>query len=231
MPGKRFNNMAEAAFLLGTLLIALGTTLLSRAGFGMSMVVAPAYVLSAHFPSVSDGTMCYLYYGVLVATAMGMRRRFCLSYLFSFFAAVLFGLAVDAFAWCMSFLPEPSFLGRVALYLIGVPISALSIALLLHSYFPPQPPELFVKTLAAVGKRDVYRMKYLYDIASLLLSAGLSLLFFRQLRFIGPGTFVAALVNGPLIGYFGRKMEKIADFSPLIPALGRYFSAEESTIA
>ena len=229
MPTKPVNKMAEAAFLLGTLLIALGTTLMSKAGFGMSMVVAPAYVLSDLFLTITPGTMCYLYYGVLVLLAMLLRRGFRVTFLFSFFASMLFGFAVDGFTWCFGFITAPSLPVRVLLYVLGLPVSSLSIALLLHSYFPPQPPELFVKEVAALLRRDVYKVKYAYDIASLLLAATLSLLFFRQLRYVGIGTFVTAVFNGPLIGFFGRKMDKIIDFSPLFPAVGKFFTEKKKS--
>ena len=35
----------EAAYVLGMIILALGTALMERADFGMSMVVAPAYLL------------------------------------------------------------------------------------------------------------------------------------------------------------------------------------------
>ena len=40
----------ELAYVLGILALALGTALMERADFGVSMVVAPAYLL--HFVSV-----------------------------------------------------------------------------------------------------------------------------------------------------------------------------------
>ena len=44
MKNKRICS-AELAYVLGIVILAFGTALMERAGFGMSMVVAPAYLL------------------------------------------------------------------------------------------------------------------------------------------------------------------------------------------
>ena len=42
---KNKNFYTEIAYVLGVILVALGTALVERANFGVSMVVAPAYVI------------------------------------------------------------------------------------------------------------------------------------------------------------------------------------------
>ncbi|MBE5772279.1 MAG: hypothetical protein E7336_13050, partial [Clostridiales bacterium] len=54
----------EAAYFLGMILLAVGTALMERADFGMSMVVAPAYILqlkiSEFLPFFSFGMAEYM---------------------------------------------------------------------------------------------------------------------------------------------------------------------------
>ena len=230
MPEKKFTRCAELSFAIGIVLLGLGTSLMSKAGFGMSMVVAPAYVLSDLWPGVSTGTMCYVYQGILVLITCLLRRRFRLSYLFSFLSAVLFGWMVDFFSnFCFAGIVNPGLGARILLFCVGLPINSVSIAFLLHTYFPPQAPELFVKELAGLIQKDIYKVKYAYDLFSLLLSVGLSLLFFREFRYIGVGTFICAFLNGPIIGLTGRFLDKIADFSPFFPKLGKFFLEGEKS--
>lgn len=226
---KRFNRCGELSWLIGTVLLGLSTALMSKAGFGMSVVVSPAYVLADLFEFISAGTMCYICQGFLVAVTCLMIKRINLSFLFTFFSAVSFGLLVDFFSnICFGFINEPGMAWRILLFCLSLPVNSISIAFLLHSYFPPQAPELFVKEFAAVTGGDIYKLKYIYDICSLVLSVAMSFIFFGELRFIGVGTFACALLNGPIIGFAGRLMDKNADFSPFFPKIGRYFIEEET---
>ena len=52
--------------MAGTAFLSFGTALQQAAGFGMSMVVAPAYVLADWVGFIPAGTMCYLFQGFLI---------------------------------------------------------------------------------------------------------------------------------------------------------------------
>ena len=87
------------AYLLGTFLLAMGTAMVVFGTFGISMVVAPAYILhlklSQVLPWFSYGVAAYVVQGVLLVIMMLILRRFRLSYLFSFVTAVLYALEGD----------------------------------------------------------------------------------------------------------------------------------------
>ena len=89
----------ELSYLLGILILALGTAFMERANFGVSMVVAPAYILhlkiSEYLPFFSFGMACYTFQAVLLVVLMLVVRKRKLSYLFSFFSAVIFGFTLD----------------------------------------------------------------------------------------------------------------------------------------
>ena len=90
---------SEAAYLAGLAVLAVGTALMEAADFGLSMVVAPAYlihlVISPVFPVFSFGMAEYVLQGILLVLLMIAMRRVKLSYLFSFVTAVLYGLMLD----------------------------------------------------------------------------------------------------------------------------------------
>lgn len=220
----KLKKCGEASFLLGVVLLGLATSLMSKAGFGLSMVVAPAYVLAEKTGFIPAGAMCYICQGFLVVVTALMMGRFKISYLFSFISAVLFGLAVDFFTQvCLAWAAEPGLGLRILFFCIGLPVNSLSIALLFHTYFPPQAPELFVKEFAAKFGKEVYKIKYLYDMCSCALSILLSLLFFRKLMFIGVGTVISTFVNAPLIGLFGKGLDKIGEYGPRFPKIAGLF--------
>ena len=68
MKGKRIF-YCELAYFFGIVVLAFGTALMEKADFGMSMVVAPAYLIhlkiSEYVPSFSFGMSEYIFQAVL----------------------------------------------------------------------------------------------------------------------------------------------------------------------
>lgn len=83
----------ELAYFLGLVILAVGTGFMEKADFGMSMIVAPAYVIylkvSQVLPWFSFGMAEYTLQAVLLLVMMMVLRRFQVRYLFSFVTAVV----------------------------------------------------------------------------------------------------------------------------------------------
>lgn len=198
---------AEWAFLGGTVLLAFGVALMAKADLGIGMVVAPAYLVHLKWPQISFGQGEYILQGILlVLVGLGMGR-FRWSYLFSFVAALLYGFVLDLFVPFMELAPS-TLPFRMGFYLLGLLICALGIALFFRTYLPPQVYELFVKELSGRFRIPMHRFKQGYDIGSLLVALVLTLVFFGEIRALGIGTVIAALLNGPLIGFMGRFLDR-----------------------
>ena len=72
----------EAAYICGIIILALGTALMERADFGVSMVVAPAYLIhlkvSELLPFFSFGMSEYVFQAVLLvllSLVMGKLKK------------------------------------------------------------------------------------------------------------------------------------------------------------
>ena len=154
---------SEAAYALGIVILALGTALMEKADFGMSMVVAPAYLLhlklSQRFAFFSFGMAEYMLQGViLLLLAIGMRR-FKRAYLFSFVTAVLYGFALDAMMALAAPLDAHTFALRAIWYVLGMLVCSLGVALFFHTYISPEAYELFVKEMAEKTGKPIARVK------------------------------------------------------------------------
>lgn len=223
----------EAAYAVGLLLLALGTALTERGGFGISMVVAPAYLLhlklSGFFPWFSFGLAEYAFQAVVLLVLMVLMKQGKLSYLLSFVTTVLYGLALDASMAVTVLLPADTVLSRAAVYIPGVLVCAAGISLLFRTYLPPEAYELFVKELSAKLKKPIPAVKTAYDCGSLLLSVILSFAFFGKIVGIGFGTVICALANGILIRLFTGLFEKFFVFRARFP-LKPYFEEREEIL-
>ena len=214
---------SELAYVLGIFALAVGTALSQRADFGMSMVVAPAYLLhrkvSQVLPAFSFGVAEYaVQAGLLLALAL-ITRRPKRSYLLSFATEIVYGLALDLAVRALGLLPAPATADRVFCFAAGLLLCATGVAFLFHTYLPPEAYELFVKELAAVFGFRIERVKTIYDCCSCLVGVLLSFAFYGFGRFEGVklGTVICALVNGWLIGRIGKALEAAFDFRDALP--------------
>lgn len=211
---KKLCVYTEAAYLFGILFLAIGTAFVEKAGFGMSMVVAPAYLVylkcSQFFSFVTFGMGQYIFQGLLIILTALVLRRFKLSYLFSFVTAVIYGLALDVFVALFGFITADTMVFRIIYYIIGVPCVSLGVAFMFHTYLAPEAYEMVVKEISEKFSFNTGRCKTVYDLSSLLLSVIMSFAFFGfgVFKGVGVGTVICALVNGTIIGLFGNYMDK-----------------------
>lgn len=199
----------EACYLLGLFTLALGTVLMTRADFGVGMVVAPAYVCYLTFsrllPWFTFGMAEYLLQAALLIAMCLFLGRFRLRYLWSAVTVLLYGLVLDGL---MALVPPVSALTpRLLYYAGGLLISTLGVSFMFHTYIPPAVYELVVSEVSKVRAWPVFRVKTVYDCASCAVAVVLSLVLFGALEGIGWGTVVCAVINGTVISLWSRLLE------------------------
>lgn len=205
---------SEFAYFAGLILLALGTAMMEKADFGVSMVVAPAYLiyrkLNPLFSFVSFGMAEYLLQLVVLVIMMIILRKIRLSYILSFATAVIYGFILDGCMALTGLIAANPMALRVIFYLLGMVLCSMGVSMLFHTYISPEAYELFVKEISAKLRMDVHRFKTIYDCASCLIAVVMSFAFFGFGVFEGVklGTVFCALINGSLIGLCSRFYEK-----------------------
>lgn len=221
--------LTEIAYALGILTLAFGTALMERADLGISMVVAPAYLIhlkvSQALPFYSFGMSEYVFQAALLVALSLITRRFKRAYLFSFVTAVIYGFTLDLMMSLAAFIPMDALAVRIAVYAAGFVICAVGVALFFNAYIPPEAYELFVKELSSMLGRDVSRVKTVYDMISCAVGVALSFIFFGLWRFEGVklGTIICAILNGPLIGLVSKGLNSVFSFRDGLPKLKAFF--------
>ncbi len=196
----------EAAYAAGLIALALGTALMERADFGMSMVVAPAYLIylktSECLTWFTFGMAEYCFQAFLIIVLATVLHRFRRRYLFSFITAFIYGNVLDVMMKAVNLIPGDSILPRIACYTSGLLICAIGVSLLFNTYIPPEAYELFVKEISSEYGFDISKTKTVYDCSSCFIAVLMSFIFFGLWHFEGVkwGTVLCALVNGWLIG-------------------------------
>jgi uncharacterized membrane protein YczE len=148
-----------------------------------------------------------LYVAVLLVLLSLVMGKFKKSYILSFATAFLYGTVLDIAMNTVALFPYSGTLWQVIFYIAGLIVCAVGVALLLHTYFPPEAYELVVKELSAKFKVPVGKTKTVYDLCSCVLAIVLSVCFFRAFVGVKWGTVLCAAVNGWLIGRISQLLE------------------------
>lgn len=211
----------ELSYVLGLILIAIGTGTVTRSNLGIGIVVAPAYIfhrwLSTINPFFSFGVCQYLFQALLLLLICIVRRRFRLTYLFAFISAVIEGYLLDA---VMYVVPEGSshIVIQLLMFAAGQIVCSLGIAFMLKTYITPEVYEVAVNEFTeqfcwATTSYTVSVVKTIYDCASGVIAIGLSFLIFHELIGVGIGTILSAIVSGWLIGIFTKLADSHLEFT------------------
>lgn len=218
----------EIAYVVGIVALAFGTALSERADFGMSMVVAPAYLVHLKVSQVlswfSFGVAEYCTQAVLLIVIAIVIRKFKPMYLFSFLTAIIYGIILDGSILVVAMFPEPEMAGRVLLFIFGMLFCSFGVSMLFHTYFAPEAYELFVKEISSKFNTNINKTKTIYDCTSCVIAIVMSFIFFGLWKFEGvkAGTVICALLNGFLIGRFSTIFENIFEFKDALK-IKKYF--------
>lgn len=207
---KKIRFYTESAYILGLILLAIGTAMMEKANFGVSMVVAPAYLvylkLNPTLPFFTFGMAEYLLQLVLLVALAVFQRRLRLCHLFSFITAFIYGLLLDGAMMLTGMITSNSMALRLAFYLAGMVVCSAGVSMLFNTYITPEAYELVVKEASTALNWPTHRIKTIYDLCSCAVAVLLSFIFFGLGVFEGVklGTVFCALVNGTMIGLFSR---------------------------
>lgn len=145
---KKLKLPSEVVYLAAIVLLAFSVAMLTSVDFGISMIVAPAYILSLVVP-ITFGQAEYVIQAILFVIFCIVMKNFRISYLSSFITCLLYGAVLDLFRLIPIFNPAVTPPGsmdlwvRIVMFILGVPMSAFSIALFSKTYLYPEVYDLF----------------------------------------------------------------------------------------
>ena len=156
----------EVSYVAGIIALALGTALMERADFGMSMVVAPAYLIylkvSQYLAWFTFGMAEYCLQALLIIVLAIVLHSFRIRYLFSFITAFIYGNMLDFMMKAVNLVSGDGIFLRTVFYLIGLAVCAIGVSLLFKTYISPEAYELFVKEISSKYGFDISRTKTVY---------------------------------------------------------------------
>lgn len=233
---KKIKKSSELLWLFGIIFVAFGVAICSKADLGVSMIAAPAFVvseaLSKLWSGFSVGVTEYILQGVLLAIMCIIVRRFNWRYLLAFAVAVIYGYTLNFFLWIMGGVTFSEPWLRWIMLIVGDVITAFGVACFFRTYMPLQVYELFVAEIASRFRFVITKTKSIFDISLLVISVILALtlfgdvtkfdwttIWYASFHSIGLGTLVTTAINSPIIGLMGKLLDKIFEPTPMFPKL------------
>lgn len=226
---KKITKLGEAAWVIGNILCAIGNCLVSKSAFGLSAIIAPAFILNRKIGFLSVGICEYIIQGILLVLCCVIIGKFKGKFIATICNILFYGACFDLVNFFLSPLQPSTVWARITVAAVGTLITGFAIALMLRTYIPPSAYEIFVKEIAVAKKLDMTKMKLIFDASMLVLTAVLmfALLHGFFVDIIGPLTVIAALLNSILIGFFGKILDKYCEFSPALPKLYNLLNPNE----
>lgn len=220
-------------YLLAILILSFAVAMVSAADFGVSMIVAPAYILSLAVRALSFGQAEYVLQAALFAVFCIIMRKVKAVYFTSFLTCLIYGAVLDFWrAVIPVFNPNiyaPSDLPvyiRVLFFAVGTLMTAFSVALFYKTYLYPQVYDFFVKGVSLHFGINITKFKRIFDACCLAVAVLMTLCIFRAFRGVGVGTLIITAVNGILIGCFLKLFDRFLQTKPLFPRLSEKFKID-----
>lgn len=227
---KRIYLPSEAAYFISIIILSFSVALASAANFGVSMIVAPAYILSLKLGFITFGQSEYILQAIFFVIMCIVLRKVKLVYFSSFVTCIIYGAVLDFWRAVIPLLnPNITAPGsmampiRITFFVVSIILTSFSIAICFKSYLYPQVYDFFVKAVSAHFNIERSKFKIYFDAFFLILGSVMTLAFFRKFIGVSFGTLIITLVNGRLIGLFEKFFDKFFDIKPVFNNLAEKF--------
>ena len=189
-------------YLAGLNFLAAALVLNTRYALGVAAFSSVMYSISQIY-GITLGTASIVCFLVFVLAQCVLSRRVTAPYLLEIPLSLAFGLITDLYDYLIPAIDFPLPV-RVLLFALTLFVTGMGVYLCVKTNLVLTPTDGIVKTISDVFRFPFPRVKNLFDITLVLISAALC--FFNHTPYygIGIGTILSALCLGPIIKLLGR---------------------------
>ncbi len=198
-------------------------SIMTKVNLGLSMIAAPTYIISERVSFLSYGQTEYIAQGIMLIIMCIAVKKFKPMYLTSYLTSVIYGTVLDLFIWLEKGWVVEALWLRLVLFVVGMVLTSVGVALFINTYLAPCAWDYFVRTVVEEKQLDLRKFKVGYDFCFLIISVALTLLLFHRFVGITWGTLVIAVCNGNIIAFLDKLMNKTFDYYDAFPKLAKHF--------
>ncbi len=202
-------------FLLGVLINSFGIALITKAALGTSPISSVPYVLSLRFSPTLGAFTFVINLLFIVGQIVLLRRNYQLFQLLQILVNLVFSWFIDVSMNLLGWLNPQGLPAELVTLVLGCAVLGFGISMEVAPDVLRVPGEGLVGAIAAVTRVRFGTVKVGFDVALVLLSLTMSLVFFHRLNGLGVGTVVAALLVGRFVNLFNARLPLISRIARL----------------
>lgn len=190
--------------ILGLFILSFGVALSTKSGLGVDPSSSPVYMLSEITP-LSMGTytiLSHLFY--MLIQLLVLRRDFHLSRLSQLVAVFAFSYFLDFAMMAVSPLEVHGYPARLGVCVLSCAVMGLGVFLEIRSDVVFMAGEGALSAIASKTRWEFGQVKIVNDVLSVAIAAALSLIAFREIRYIREGTVISAFLVGLFTQLYGK---------------------------
>lgn len=196
---------------LGIVILALGITLNTKTGLGVSALVSIAYTV-ANAWNLNFALMTFLMYTCLALIEVGLKwgflpqlRKVLWKDLLQIPFSLAFSLLLNVFG---GIIPVAEHVGaQIVMLVLAIVCTGIGAAMIVDMHLIPNPADGLAQTLGMVTKKGMGLGKNLLDCSCVGISAVIGLVARGRLIGIGIGTIAAMIGVGRVVALFNRCFE------------------------
>ncbi len=190
-------------YILGLVLMAFGLVFIKRLMMGISPISSVPDAISMVTP-FTLGNVTIAFHVLCVIGQIIVNKKPTLRIILTLPLAIGFGYLIDFFVWIMDYTVDPIWL-RLVLLVPGIFVSALGVVLIVGADLMLPAPDAFMRTISAVYKIPLSKVKTCGDIIWVATSVIIDLSCTGTLHSVGLGTVCSALFVGKCIGFYNKR--------------------------
>lgn len=199
--------------VFGLFVTASGVAICVRAAMGISPITTFAFAMNNIIPALSLGTFVFLQNMVfLILTAVLLGKHFKLNQLLQIPCSFLFGAFVDFWEFLLRGPVPALYPVRMLLLLLGCAVVGLGFSIIVSSGVAVESNTAFINALVFRTGKPYGTLKAIGDVTIVALAATVSLIFLHRIVGIREGTVIAALIIGPIAGFFNKRLAGVERF-------------------
>lgn len=194
-------------YVLSLLILALGITLNTKTGLGVSPIISVSYSISEVFHwNFGNVTMAlYVIFVLLQLIIRGKDRRYY--DLLQIPLSLIFTRFMNLFNDKITVAPD-TFAGQLFLLFAAVTLTGIGAAMSVNMHIIPNPGDGIVAAIAEVAHKEMGGVKNIFDLVNIGITFCIGLLSGHFLLGIGIGTVLAVIGVGRVVAFFNFLCKK-----------------------
>lgn len=202
-------------YILGCIFLALGITLSTKTGLGVSPIISMPFAIAAIW-GLNFAAMTFVVYSVLVGIEFILRRPdYHFADLLQIPFSLVFSLLLDFFGNILT-MSYSRLWQNLLLLIVAIIFTGIGAAMMVNMNFIPNPADGLAHTIGEVSGKGMGLGKNIIDFSSVGISCIIGLIFAHKLAGIGIGTIIAMVGVGRVIAvfnhFFKAPLRKLAGF-------------------